>query len=66
MNFVDEFRGGDCDENEAKRASASTKGPIGADYLSSNHISHTVINIVSNSTKNISNYLTLDAQRGFE
>ena len=66
INLVDEFGGGDCNENEAKRASASTKGPIGADYLSSNHVSHTVSNIVSNSAKNVSNYLIPDAKRAFD
>ena len=48
MNLVDEFDGGDRGENEARRASASTKEPIEADYPSSNHVSYTVSNIVSN------------------
>ena len=66
MNLVDEFDRGDCGKNKARRVFASTKGPIGADYLSSDHISHTVSNIVSNSAKNVSNYLTLNAKRTFD
>ena len=66
MNLVDEFGGDDHGENEAKRASMSTKGPTRADYLSSNHLNHTISNIVSNSAKNVSNYLTLDAKRAFD
>ena len=66
MNLVDEFGRGDYNENEARRAFASTKGPTGADYLSSNHVSHTVSNIVSNFAKNVSNYLTPDAKRDFD
>ena len=66
INLVDEFGGGDHGKNEVKRAFASTKGPTGADYPSSNHVSHTVSNIVSNSVKNVSNYLTLDAKRAFD
>ena len=54
MNLVDEFGGGDCGENEAK-TSASTKGPINADYPSSDHVSHAV-----------SNYLTPDAKKVFD
>ena len=65
MNLVDEFGEGDCGKNEAKRTFALTKGPIGADYPSSNHVSYTISNIVSNSTKNVSNYLTPDAKRAF-
>ena len=49
INLADGFCRGDCGENEVRRASASIKGLIGADYLSSNYISHTVSNIVSNS-----------------
>ena len=66
MHLVDEFDRGDCSENEAKRASASTKGPIRADYPSSDHVSHTISNIVSNSAKNVSNYLTPNAKRAFD
>ena len=66
MNLVNEFGGGDCGKNEAKRAFASTKGPIKVDYLSFNHVSYAVSNIVSNSAKNISNYLTSDAKRVFD
>ena len=54
MNLVDEFGGGDCGENEA-RAPASTKEPTGADYPSSDHVSHAV-----------SNYLTPDAKKAFD
>ena len=54
MNLVDEFGGGDCGENEA-RTSASTKGPTGADYPSSDYVSHAV-----------SNYLTPDARKAFD
>ena len=66
MNSIDEFGGDGRGENEARRAFASTKGPIGADYLSSNHVSHIVSNIFSNSTKNVSNYLTPNAKRTFD
>ena len=62
INLVDEFVGGDQGENEAKSAFASTKGPTGADYSSSDHVSHTV----SNSAKNVSNYLTPNAKRAFD
>ena len=54
MNLVDEFGGGDRGENEA-RAPASTKEPTGADYPSSDHVSHAV-----------SNYLTPDAKKAFD
>ena len=64
--LVDEFGGGDCGKNEAKKASTLTKMPTGADYLSSNHVSHAVSNIVSNSAKNVSNYLTPGAKRAFD
>ena len=43
-----------------------TNRPIGADYLSSDHVSHAVINFVSNSAKNVSNYLTPNAKRVFD
>ena len=59
MNLFNEFGRGDHGENEAKRASASTKGPTGADYQSSDHVSHTISNVVSN-------YLTPNAKRAFE
>ena len=65
MNLVDEFDLGDRGENKARKASASTKRPTGADYPSSNHVSYTISNIVSNSTKNVSNYLTPDAKKTF-
>ena len=54
MNLVDEFGGGDRGENEA-RAPASTKEPTGADYPSSDHVSHAV-----------SNYLTPAAKKAFD
>ena len=66
MNLADEFSKGDCDKNEAKKASASMKGPTGADNPSFDHVSHTVSNIVSNSAKNVSNYLTPDAKTAFD
>ena len=66
MNLVDKFGRGDCGENKARRASASIKGPTGADYSSFNHVSHVVSNIGSNSTKNVSNYLTPDAKKAFD
>ena len=66
MNLVDKFGKGDCAENEARRASTSTKLCTEADYLSSNHVSHTVSNIVSNSAKNVSNHLTPDAKKAFD
>ena len=64
--MVDEFGGGNYVENKARKTSASTKGPTGADYLSFNHVSHAVSNFVSNSAKNISNYLTPNAKRAFD
>ena len=66
MNLFDELSGGDCGENEAKKASASTKRPTGADYLSFNHVSHGVSNFVSNSAKNVSNYLISDSKKAFD
>ena len=54
MNLVDEFGGVDRGENEA-RAPASTKEPTGADYPSSDHVSHAV-----------SNYLTPDTKKAFD
>ena len=65
MNLVDEFGEGDYGENEV-RTSTSTKGPTRADYLSSNHVSHAVCNFVSNSVKEVSNYLTPDVKTGFD
>ena len=66
INLVDEFGEGDHGKNEVRRASASTKRPTGADYPSSNHVSYTVSNIVSNSAQNVSNYLIPDAKRAFD
>ena len=63
MNLVDEFGKDDRGKNEARRIFASTKGPPKADYLSFNHVSHFVSNIVSNFAKNISNYLIPDAKK---
>ena len=66
MNLVDKFGRDDCGKNEVRKASTSTKRPTGADYPSSDCISHTVSNIVSNSIKNVNNYLTPDAKRAFD
>ena len=66
INLVDEFDRGERDKNKVKRASTSIKGPTKADYLSSDHVSHTVSNIVSNFAKIISNYLTPDTKRAFD
>ena len=66
INMINEFGGGDRGENEVRRAFASTKGPTRADYSSFNHVNHAVSNIVSNSAKNVSNYLTPDAKRDFD
>ena len=65
MNLVNEFGGGACDENEARRAFASTKGPTGEDYPSFNYISHAVSNIISNFAKNVSNYLIPNTKNAF-
>ena len=61
MNLVEEFDRSDHSENEARRAFASIKGPIVADYPYSDHVSH----IVSNSAKNASNYLIPHARKAF-
>ena len=66
MNLIDEFGRGDRGKDEAKKTSTSTKRPIGADYPSSNHVRHAFSNIVSNSAKNVSNYLTPDAKKAFD
>ena len=66
IDLDDKFDKGDYGKNEAKKASVSIKGLIGADYLSSNYISHIVSNIVSNSAKNVSNYLTPNAKKAFD
>ena len=66
MNLVDEFGGDDHGANKARKIFASIKGPTGADYLSSNHVSHAVSNIVSNFAKNVSNYLIPDTKRAFD
>ena len=54
MNLVNEFGGDDCRENEAK-APALTKGPTGANYPSSDHVSYAV-----------SHYLTPAAKKAFD
>ena len=66
IDLVDEFDKGDCGKNEAKKTSSSTKRPTGVDYLSSDYISHTISNFVSNSAKNVSNYLIPNAKRAFD
>ena len=66
IHFVDEFARRDCSENEARRTSASTKQPTGADYLSFDYVNHTVSNFVSNFAKNVSNFLTPDAKKTFD
>ena len=65
MNLIDEFYKGDCSENKA-RTFALTKGPTGAEYPSSDHVSHAVSNFVGNFAKNVSNYLTPDAKKAFD
>ena len=54
--MADKFSGGDCGEYEVRKASASTKIPTGADYLSFDYVSHAV-------SKNVSNYLTPDTKK---
>ena len=66
MDVVDEFGEGDYGENEARRTFASTKRPTRVDYLFFNHVSHAISNFVSNSAKNVSNYLILDAKKAFD
>ena len=66
IDLVDKFGGGDRGENKARITSMLTKGPTGADYSSFHYVSHTVSNFVSNSAKNVSNYLTPDAKRAFD
>ena len=66
MNLVDGFSRGDCGDNEARKTSALTNRSYKVDYLSFDHASHTVSNFVSNSAKNVSNYLTPDAKRAFD
>ena len=66
LNLVDEFGGGDHSKNEARKAYVWIKEPSGADYLSFDHVSHAVSNIVNNSAKNVGNYPTPDAKRAFD
>ena len=66
MYLVDEFGRGNCSENEERKTSVSIKGPTKADYLSSNHGNYVVSNFISNSAKNISNYLPSDAKKAFD
>ena len=61
MDLFDEF--GDCGANEARKTSASIKRSTGADYLFFHYVSHAVSNFVSNSAKNVCNYLTSDPKR---
>ena len=61
MNLVDEFDRCNCGENEARKAFASTEMLTEADYLSSDHVSHAV----SNSAKNVKNYLIPNAKKAF-
>ena len=65
-DLVDEFGRGDRGENIARKTSTLTKRPTKADYLSSNHVIHTVSNFVSNLAKNVSNYLISDAKKAFD
>ena len=65
MDLVDEFDGGNRDENKARKTSALTKRPTGADYPSSDHVNHVISNFVRNFAKNVSNYLTSDTKRVF-
>ena len=66
MDLVYEFVGGDRKKNKVRRTFASTKKPIRADYPSSNHVSHAVNNFVTNSARNVSNYLTPNAKKAFD
>ena len=66
MDVVDEFGRSDYNENKMRKTSTSTKEPTKADYLSFDHISYAVNNFVSNSAKNVSNYLTPDAQKAID
>ena len=66
IDLVDEFGRGDCDKNEEKKTFALIKRPTRADYLSSNHVSYVVRNFVSNSAKNVSNYLIPDTKKTFD
>ena len=66
MNLIVEFDGDNCGKNKARKTSASTKGSTRADYLSFNYDSHAVSNFVSNSAKNVSNYLTPDTKKAFD
>ena len=65
-DVIDEFGGGDCDENKIRKTSALTKRFTEADYPSSDHVSYTVSNFVSNSANNVSNYLPPDAKSAFD
>ena len=66
MNLIDEFGRGDHSENEARRAFVLTKEPTQVDYSFSNHVNYIISNIISNSAKNVSNYLTPDAKMTFD
>ena len=66
VNLVDEFDGSDCSENKARKTSASTKKTTKANYLCSKYVSHAVSNFVSNTSKTVSNYITLDTKKAFD
>ena len=66
MYLVDEFDEDDRGDIKAKKTSVSTKGPTGADYPSFNHVSHAISNVISNSARNVSNYLIADAKKVFD
>ena len=66
MDLVDEFGKDNCGENKTRKTFASTKQPTRADYPSSDYVSHVISNLVSNSARNVSNYLNLDAKRAFD
>ena len=66
MNLVDEFGGGDCGENKARKTSTSIKRPTRVDYPSFNQVSYAVSTFGSNSAKNVGNYLTSGAKKAFD
>ena len=66
MDLVYEFGEIHHSENEARKTSASTKEPTGADYLFFDYVSRAISIFVSNSAKNVSNYLTPDTKRAFD
>ena len=66
IDLIDKFDGGDCDENEARKTSASTKRPTKADYLSFNYVNYAVSKFISNSAKIVNNYLIPGIKRAFD